>query len=181
MRLASYFPLVAVSGARQAGKTTLLRECFDRYNYVCLDLPSKAEQAEWNPVEFLNENPPPLLVDEVQHAPALSFLATMQARKAGISPPADCVILDYALLREPVMNRIAWQDRVVIEEHIHHGDPCIKGTRIPVRVIIGSLADGMSGDEIRREYPQLMDEDIRAALAYAAELIDSEVLAPLTP
>ena len=71
MRLASYFPLVAVSGARQAGKTTLLRECFDRYNYVCLDLPSKAEQAEGNPAEFLNENPPPLLVDEVQYAPAL--------------------------------------------------------------------------------------------------------------
>jgi predicted AAA+ superfamily ATPase len=70
-RLASYFPIVAVSGARQAGKTTLLRECFQEYNYVALDLPSIAEQAERNPGQFLAENPRPLLVDEVQYAPDL--------------------------------------------------------------------------------------------------------------
>jgi uncharacterized protein (DUF433 family) len=56
----------------------------------------------------------------------------------------------------------------MIEPDLHHGDPCIKGTRIPVAMIVGSLADGMTAEEIREAYSQLTDEDIRAALAYAA-------------
>ena len=47
-------------------------------------------------------------------------------------------------------------------------------------MIIGSLADGMSPQEIRQEYPQLAREDIQAALAYAAEVLHQEVLIPLT-
>jgi len=79
----------------------------------------------------------------------------------------------------PKMNRIRWQDRVVIAPDIHHGDACIKGTRIPVAVIVGSLADGMKPREIREAYPQLADEDIQAALAYAAEVIRQDILVPL--
>jgi uncharacterized protein (DUF433 family) len=75
--------------------------------------------------------------------------------------------------------RVRWQDRIVIAEDLHHGDPCIKGTRIPVVVIVASLADGMTSEQIREEYPQLSDEDIRAALAYAADVIHQDVLAPL--
>ena len=77
------------------------------------------------------------------------------------------------------MSRIQWQDRVVIALDIHHGDPCIKGTRIPVAVIVGSLADGMTPEEIQAAYPQLTGEDIQAALAYAAEVIRQDILAPL--
>jgi len=77
------------------------------------------------------------------------------------------------------MARTRWQDRVVITPHIHHGDPCIKGTRIPVAVIVGSLADGMTPEEVLREYPQLTREDIQAALAYAAEALHGEVLVTL--
>jgi uncharacterized protein (DUF433 family) len=44
---------------------------------------------------------------------------------------------------------------------------------------VGSLADGMTPAQIRRDYPQLADEDIRAALAYAAELTHEELLVPL--
>ena len=64
------------------------------------------------------------------------------------------------------MNRIRWQERVVVDKDVHHGDPCIKGTRIPVAIIVGSLADGMTSDQIRAAYPQLSDGDISAALAY---------------
>ena len=39
--------------------------------------------------------------------------------------------------------RRRWQDRIAIDPEIHHGDPCIKGTRIPVAMVVGSLADGM--------------------------------------
>jgi uncharacterized protein (DUF433 family) len=77
------------------------------------------------------------------------------------------------------MTRIRWQDRIVVMPDIHHGDPCIKGTRIPVTMIIGSLADGMTPDEIRDAYPQLQIEDIQAALAYSAEVVRQEILAPL--
>ena len=77
------------------------------------------------------------------------------------------------------MGRVAWRDRIVIAPDLHHGDPCIKGTRIPVAMIVGSLADGMTSAQIRKAYPQLTDEDIRAALAYAAELTHEEIFAPL--
>jgi uncharacterized protein (DUF433 family) len=69
------------------------------------------------------------------------------------------------------MERARWQGRIVIEPDLHHGDPCIKGTRVPVAMIVGSLADGMTPEEIREAYPQLTHEDIRAALAYAADVI----------
>lgn len=77
------------------------------------------------------------------------------------------------------MGRVRWQERIVIEPDLHHGDPCIVGTRIPVAMIVGSLADGMTTGEIREAYPQLTDEDIQAALAYAAEVVRQDILAPL--
>jgi len=77
------------------------------------------------------------------------------------------------------MRRVQWQERIVIAPDLHHGDPCIKGTRIPVAMILGSLADGMTQEEIQVAYPQLINEDIRAALAYAAEVIHQDVLMPL--
>jgi uncharacterized protein (DUF433 family) len=75
--------------------------------------------------------------------------------------------------------RIAWQDRVSIDPNVRHGAPCIRGTRVPVAVIVGSLADGMTDEEIRQAYPQLTSDDVRAALAYAAEAVRFETLAPL--
>jgi uncharacterized protein (DUF433 family) len=77
------------------------------------------------------------------------------------------------------MPRVDWKDRVILDPEIHHGDPCIKGTRVPVTIIVGSVADGLSPDEIRIAYPQLSVEDIRAALAYAAEVLHREVILPL--
>jgi uncharacterized protein (DUF433 family) len=67
----------------------------------------------------------------------------------------------------------------MIAPDLHHGDSCIKGTRIPVAMIVGRLADGMTPEEIREAYPQLTAEDIQAALAFAADLIHQEVLASL--
>ena len=77
------------------------------------------------------------------------------------------------------MSRIDWQDYVQIEPDIHHGEPCIKGTRVPVSVIMGSLADGMTSEEIKKAYPQLTSEAIRGALAYAAEILHHDLCAPL--
>lgn len=77
------------------------------------------------------------------------------------------------------LGRVSWQERIEIAPDLHHGDPCIKGTRIPVATIVGSLADGMTPAEIRGAFPQLTDEDIRAALSYAAALTHEDILAPL--
>jgi uncharacterized protein len=70
-RLSTLFPVLVLTGARQSGKTTLLRSTFPGHRYVSLDLPSVAEQAEENPGEFLATYPPPVLIDEVQYAPSL--------------------------------------------------------------------------------------------------------------
>ncbi len=77
------------------------------------------------------------------------------------------------------MSRIRWQDRVVIAPDLHHGEACIRGTRIPVAMIVGSLADGLTNDEIQQAYPQLTNDDIRAALAYAAETLRTDMFVPL--
>lgn len=77
------------------------------------------------------------------------------------------------------MPRTDWKERVVIDPDIHHGDPCIRGTRVPVSIIVGSIADGMSAEDVRSAYPQLTVEDVRAALAYAAETLRRDVILPL--
>lgn len=77
------------------------------------------------------------------------------------------------------MTRINWQNYISIDPEIHHGEPCIKGTRIPVSIIIGSIADGMTIDEVLKEYPQISREEIQAVLAYAADLVRQEWILPL--
>lgn len=70
-RRAATRPVVVVSGARQTGKTSLVRRVFPDHAYVSLDLPSAAELAERDPELFLKDHPAPLIVDEVQYAPGL--------------------------------------------------------------------------------------------------------------
>jgi len=63
-----------------------------------------------------------------------------------------------------------WKERISIDPNVCHGKPCIKGTRIWVSLIVDNLAAGFSEEEILKAYPSLRPEDIRAALAYAAEM-----------
>lgn len=77
------------------------------------------------------------------------------------------------------MARVRWQDRIVIAPDLHHGEPCVKGTRIPVATILGSLADQMEWPEILEAYPQLSVQDILATLDYAADVVHQDFLAPL--
>lgn len=70
-RSARQFPVVLVTGARQTGKTSLLRRLFPRAHYVALDLPAYAEAARTEPASLFGRHPPPVIVDEVQYAPVL--------------------------------------------------------------------------------------------------------------
>jgi uncharacterized protein (DUF433 family) len=65
------------------------------------------------------------------------------------------------------MERIAWQQRIVVDPEIHHGEPCIKGTRIPARRLVGSLADGLTIEQILAAYPQLAGLESPSSLALA--------------
>jgi uncharacterized protein (DUF433 family) len=66
----------------------------------------------------------------------------------------------------------------MLDPEIQHGKPVIRGTRVPIVRIIDGLAGGMTNAEIMREY-DVAEEDIRAALSYARELIEQEEFHPL--
>jgi uncharacterized protein (DUF433 family) len=67
---------------------------------------------------------------------------------------------------------------IVLDPAIGHGKPVIRGTRVPVTVVIGSLASGMTFEEIEYEYDLTVD-DIRAALKFVGELAEQESFHPL--
>ncbi len=60
--------------------------------------------------------------------------------------------------------------RISIDPNICFGKPCIRGTRIWVSLILDFLANGMSFAEVIEQYPHLTEEDIKAAIAYGAEM-----------
>ena len=67
--------------------------------------------------------------------------------------------------------------RISSNPDILHGKPCIKGTRIPVYLIISLVAEGVTTDEIINDYPSVKKQDITAALQYAAHLAEYEAYA----
>jgi len=66
-----------------------------------------------------------------------------------------------------------FEDRVIIDPEIRHGKPIIKGTRVPVDVILGSLAGGMEVQEIADEYG-IDKKDMQAAIEYATKIVAKE-------
>ena len=62
-----------------------------------------------------------------------------------------------------------WRERISIDPAVCHGQACIKGTRIPVAVVLDNLAAGLSAEDIVASCPTLRVEDVRAATAHAAE------------
>ncbi len=66
--------------------------------------------------------------------------------------------------------------RISVDPSVCFGRPCIKGTRIWVSLIVDFMAEGMSEPEILERYPQLAPDDIRAALAFAAEMTREQVI-----
>ena len=63
-----------------------------------------------------------------------------------------------------------WRDRISIDPRIHHGKPCIKGTRVPASTIVGCIASGDTPQRILKSWSQLTLEDVIAALRFAAAL-----------
>lgn len=73
----------------------------------------------------------------------------------------------------------SWHEFLSSDPQICGGEICAAGTRVPVTVILDSLAEGNSTEEILASYPSLRFEHISAALSYAAELAHEESLVPI--
>ena len=63
-----------------------------------------------------------------------------------------------------------WKERISVDPLVCHGKACVKGTRIMVSVVLDNLAAGVPQEEILKSYPSLIEDDIHAVIAYAAEL-----------
>jgi uncharacterized protein (DUF433 family) len=70
-----------------------------------------------------------------------------------------------------------WHQYILSDPKVCNGEACLKGTRIPVSVVLDNLAAGLPPEELIRSYPSLTVEAIRAAIAYAAELSHERILA----
>jgi uncharacterized protein (DUF433 family) len=72
-----------------------------------------------------------------------------------------------------------WQDRISVDPKVLVGKPVIKGTRIAIEFLMELLANGWTNEQILKNYPQLTQEDIQAALHYATETLKMEHVYPL--
>lgn len=69
-----------------------------------------------------------------------------------------------------------WREHIVVDVGRQGGQPCLRGTRVPVYVILDNLAAGESEETILGEYPSLTRAHIRASLAFAAELAHDRIV-----
>jgi uncharacterized protein (DUF433 family) len=74
-----------------------------------------------------------------------------------------------------------YQDRIVRDPHIVGGEPVLKGTRVTLRTILASLAEGATTAEILADFPTLSEEDVRAAIAFAAASAQKDLPLAETP
>lgn len=72
--------------------------------------------------------------------------------------------------------QVNWKEHIVSTPDVLRGKPRIKGTRIPVSLVLGYLAAGKKSPEIREEFPDLTEEQIAACLDYARELSEFEAI-----
>ncbi len=69
-----------------------------------------------------------------------------------------------------------WREHISIDADRMHGTPCLRGTRVPVFVILDNLADGETVERILENYPGLRPEHVPAAIAFAAELAHERIV-----
>jgi uncharacterized protein (DUF433 family) len=75
--------------------------------------------------------------------------------------------------------RRRFEQRIVVDPAIIAGKPIVKGTRIPVYIVLQHLAHDLSLETLIDDYPHLTPEDVRACLAYAAALVENDEVFPV--
>ncbi len=76
---------------------------------------------------------------------------------------------------------INFSERIVRDPKVSGGEPVFKGTRVTLRTVLASLADGDSAEAILASFPSLSLEDVRAAIAFAAASAEEDLPVPATP
>ena len=87
------------------------------------------------------------------------------------------MVIHYLTVGLQINGELTLEDlsrRIVIDSEVLSGKPVVKGTRIPVYLIIELLANGLTEKEVLRQYPTLKKEDIKAALLYASKCVENE-------
>lgn len=72
--------------------------------------------------------------------------------------------------------KVDWKEHIVSDPHILFGKPVIKGTRVPVDLILEKLSDGETADYLLTAYPHLKMEDIYACLAFGSESVTKQIV-----
>jgi uncharacterized protein (DUF433 family) len=67
-------------------------------------------------------------------------------------------------------------DRITVDPEVMNGQPCIRGMRLTVRRVVDAVALYPDREELKKEYPELEDEDIRQALEFAAKNLDDQII-----
>lgn len=70
---------------------------------------------------------------------------------------------------------VNYQERIIRDPQICGGEPVFAGTRVPLRTVLASLAEGDTAEEIRADFPSLTPEDIQAAIAFAAASAEEDL------
>lgn len=78
-------------------------------------------------------------------------------------------------------DRQSYLDRITIDPEIMAGKPTVKGTRIPVDLVLKRLSQDLNLETLYASYPRLTEEDVKACFAYAHALLDQEEHGPATP
>jgi uncharacterized protein (DUF433 family) len=84
-------------------------------------------------------------------------------------------------LSGPTGNLKNYEDRIIRDAAICGGEPVFKGTRVTLRTILASLADGDSTEEILKDFPALKPEDVQAAIAFAAASAEEDLPVSAVP
>ena len=74
-----------------------------------------------------------------------------------------------------------YREHIVRDQAICAGEPVIKGTRVPVRTILASLAEGAETKDVLEDFPTLKEEDVRAVIAFAAASAEEDLPVPNIP
>ncbi len=82
----------------------------------------------------------------------------------------------------PSKNNIArYSERIIRDPEVCGGEPVFKGTRVPLRTVLASLAEGDTIDQILADFPSLAPEDLRSAIAFAAASAEEDLPTPAAP
>ena len=84
-------------------------------------------------------------------------------------------------MSDATRNTKTYEDRIVRDSGICGGEPVFKGTRVTLRTVLASLADGDSAEEILADFPSLKREDVQAAIAFAAASAEEDLPVPAVP